>query len=250
MVIIMMLRKSKSAAKSENQNRCLSCGTTDNIDNRKYCSIKCRQHLRQKLNMRSGLLQTLNTRYATFYFSDTIIILDVVPYGIKEIFRYVSKRTAGNNPAADFSIMTNALGNAWWSESKRTNKNYLASQHILKLAKRCVISEGLQRPRLIKIPTIKMEALNYLEIKKNDLISNDLGKIIKNAYRQQVKIHHPDAGGQASTFRKIHEAYKESLRWAENPTFIRRRGFPDKWYYDGDNKKWIQPIPVRRRVCS
>jgi hypothetical protein len=91
-----------------------------------------------------------------------------------------------------------------------------------------------------------MEVLNCLEIKKNDLNSHDLGKIIKNAYRQQVKIHHPDAGGQASTFRKIHDAYEESLRWAENPTFIRRRGFPDKWYYDGDNKKWVQPIPVRR----
>ena len=242
-----MLIKSRSSAKNENHNKCLSCGTTDNIDNRKYCSIKCRQNLRQKLNMRSGLLQTLNTRYAAFYFSDTIFFLDVVPHGIKEIFRYVSKRTAGNNPATDFSIMTNALGNAWWAESKRTNKNYLASQHILKLAKRCVISEGLQRPRLIRIPTIKMEVLDYLEIKKADLHSHELGKIIKNAYRQQVKIHHPDAGGQAATFRKIHDAYKESLRWAENPTFIRRRGFPDKWYYDGDNKKWVQPIQVRRQ---
>jgi hypothetical protein len=230
-----MLIKSKSFA--ENENRCLSCGTTENIKNRRYCSIKCRQNMRQKLNMRSGLLQTLNTRYATFYFSDTMIILDIVPHGIKEIFRYVSKRTAGNNPAADFSIMTNALGNAWWAESKRTNKNYLASQHILKLATRCAISEGLQRPRLIRIPTIK--------IKKADLNSHDLSKIIKNAYRQQVKIHHPDAGGQASTFRKIHDAYKESLRWADNPTFIRRRGFPDKWYYDGDNKKWVQPRPTR-----
>ena len=184
------------------KNRCLSCGTTENIKNRRYCSIKCRQHLRQKLNMKSGLLQTLNTRYATFYFSDTMIILDIVPHGIKEIFRYVSKRTEGNNPAADFSIMTNALGNAWWAESKRTNKNYLASQHVLKLAKRCAISEGLQRPRLIRIPTIKMEVLNYLEIKKADLHSHDLSKIIKNAYRQQVKIHHPDVGGQACNLPK------------------------------------------------
>ena len=115
----------------------------------------------------------------------------------------------------------------------------------MKLAKRCAISEGLQRPRLIRIPTIKIEVLDYLEIKKADLNSHDLSKIIKNAYRQQVKIHHPDAGGQASTFRKIHDAYKESLRWADNPTFIRRRGFPDKWYYDGDNKKWVQPRPTR-----
>jgi predicted nucleic acid-binding Zn ribbon protein len=230
------------------QSHCLSCGATEISSNRKYCSIRCRQNLRQKLNMRNGLLQALNTRYATFYFSDTIIILDVVPHGTKEIFRYVSKRTAANNPAADFSVMTNALGNAWWAESKRTNKNYLASQHVLKLAKRCAITEGLQRPRLIRIPTVKTEILDYLEIKKVDLHARDLGAIIKNAYRRQVKIHHPDAGGKASTFHKIHDAYKELLHWAENPVFIRRRGFPDKWYYDGDNKKWVQPIPVRRSV--
>jgi hypothetical protein len=241
-----MLKKSKSTAKSENQNRCLSCGTTDNIDNRKYCSIKCRQHLRQKLNMRSGLLQALNTRYATFYFSDTIIILDIVPHGIKEVFRYESKRTTGNNPAADFSIMANALGNAWWKESKRTNKNYLASQYVLKSANRCAISEGLQRPRLMRIPNIKTEVLDYLEIKKTDLHSRELSRIIKNAYRQQVKIHHPDAGGQAAAFRKIYDAYRELLRWADNPVFIRRRGFSDKWYYDGENQKWVQPIPVRK----
>ena len=242
----MMLKKSKSTAKSENQNRCLSCGTTDNIDKRKYCSIKCRQHLRQKLNMRSGLLQALNTRYATFYFSDTIIILDIVPHGIKEVFRYESKRTTGNNPAADFSIMANALGNAWWKESKRTNKNYLASQYVLKSANRCAISEGLQRPRLMRIPNIKTEVLDYLEIKKTDLHSRELSRIIKNAYRQQVKIHHPDAGGQAAAFRKIYDAYRELLRWADNPVFIRRRGFSDKWYYDGENQKWVQPIPVRK----
>jgi len=35
------------------------------------------------------------------------------------------------------------------------------------------------------------------------------------------------------------------LFWADNPTFIHRRGFPDKWYYDSDNKKWVQPIPIQ-----
>jgi hypothetical protein len=241
-----MLIKSKSSPENEKQNYCLACGTAENINNRKYCSIKCRQNLRQKLNMKSGLLQTLNTRYATFYFSDTMIILDIVPHGIKEIFRYTSKRIAENNPAADFNIMTNELGKAWWAESKRTNRNYLASQHVLKLATRHAIIEGSQRPKLIRIPTIKMEILDCLEIKKTDLHARDLGAIIKNAYRRQVKVHHPDAGGQAATFHKMHDAYKELLRWAENPVFIRRRGFPDKWYYDGDNKKWVQPIPARR----
>ena len=192
--------------------------------------------------MRSGLLQALNTRYATFYFSDTNIILDIVPHGIKEIFRYESKRKAGSNPAADFSIMTNNLGEAWWAESRRTNKNYLASQHVLKLATRHAISDGSQRPRLIRIPTIKTESLNCLEINKADLQSHELSKIIKNAYRRHVKIHHPDLGGQAETFRKIHDAYKELLHWADNPVFVRRRGFPDKWYYNGENEKWVQPV--------
>ena len=192
--------------------------------------------------MRNGLLQALNTRYATFYFSDTNIILDIVPHGIKEVFRYESKRRAGSNPAADFSIMTNNLGEAWWAESRRTNKNYLASQHVLKLATRHAISDGSQRPRLIRIPTIKTESLNCLEINKADLQSHELSKIIKNAYRRHVKIHHPDLGGQAATFRKIHDAYKELLHWADNPVFVRRRGFPDKWYYNGENEKWVQPV--------
>jgi hypothetical protein len=235
-----MLIKSKISA--GNKHSCLSCGTTKNIKNRRYCSIKCRQHLRQKLNMKSGLLQALNTRYATFYFSDTNIVLDIVPHGIKEVFRYESKRRAGSNPAVDFSIMTNNLGEAWWAESRRTNKNYLASQHVLKLATRHAISDGSQRPRLIRIPTVKTESLNCLEINKADLHSHELNKIIKNAYRQQVKIHHPDLGGQAASFRKIHDAYKELLRWADNPVFVRRRGFPDKWYYNGENEKWVQPV--------
>ena len=236
----------KSKILDENTNGCLSCGTTKNMKNRRYCSIRCRQNLRLKLNMKNGLLQTLNTRYATFYFSEEVIVLDIVPNGIKEIFRYATVRKDGHNPATDFSMMTNDLGKAWWTESHRTNKNYLASQHVLKLATRHAISDGSQRPRLIRIPTIKMEILDCLQINKADLNSHELSKIVKNAYRQQVKIHHPDAGGQAATFRKIHDAYKELLRWADNPGFVRRRGFTDKWYYNGENNKWVQPISVSK----
>ncbi len=235
----------KSKISSENANHCLSCGTMENMKNRRYCSLRCRQNLRQKLNMKNGLLQALNTRYATFCFSDTIVILDIVPNGMKEVFRYSIKRKDGNNPAADFSVMTNRLGEVWWAESQRTNKKYLASQHVLKLATRHAITEGSQRPRLIRIPTINTGVLNCLEIDKADLHSHELGKIVKNAYRRQVKIHHPDLGGQAATFRKIHDAYKELLRWADNPVFTRRRGFPDKWYYNAESEKWIQPTPVR-----
>jgi hypothetical protein len=66
--------------------------------------------------------------------------------------------------------------------------------------------------------------------------------VIRNAYRQQVKNHHPDLGGDAFMFRKIQTAYEALMLWARNPTFVKRRGFPDKWFYDGDKNKWLQPI--------
>jgi len=62
------------------QNRCLSCGTSENMIRRKYCSIDCRQRFRHQLNIRTGLLRALNTRYATFYFTEYLLVLDVLPY--------------------------------------------------------------------------------------------------------------------------------------------------------------------------
>jgi len=239
------LRKSISIANSEKQNRCLSCGTTENINRRKYCSIRCRQNLRQKLNARSGLLQALNTSYATFYFSDTMIFMDIAPAGFKEIFRFTQERVAGQKPAEEFGKMANTLGRAWWAEEQSSRKKYLASRHVLNLAQKHTVGTSL-RPKLLRVPTIQTEILNYLGMDKDDLNSTQLLNIIKNSYRQQAKIHHPDLGGHASTFRKIHAAYKELLQWSENPRFIHRRGFSDKWFYDGENMKWIQPMPVKK----
>lgn len=229
--------------KIKKQNSCLSCGTTENMKSRKYCSISCRQKLRQRLNARSGLLQALNTRYATFYFSDNIIIMDVVVHGIKEIFRFSRERAKGGKPSEDFSRMANMLGGAWWAEEKRTGKQYLASRCVLELAQRQTISATASRPSRIVMPTIQKKYLDCLAIDKTQLTSPQLHKIIKNAYRLQAKTHHPDTGGSAAGFRNIHNAYKELLHWADDPVFIRRRGFPDRWFYDGENKKWVQPMP-------
>jgi hypothetical protein len=75
------------------------------------------------------------------------------------------------------------------------------------------------------------------------LNSPELEKIIKSAYRLQAKKHHPDLGGDTDSFRKIHQAYLELINWAENPSYRRCRGFPDKWFYDGHKNKWLQPKP-------
>ena len=110
---------------------CLSCGQQQDIGRRKYCSIDCRQQLRRKLNMRTGLLRALSVRYATFYFTEDTIILDVLPFGSKEIYSFFYPRAPRKKPAEDFSRMADVLGNAWWNERKRTNKKYLASASTL-----------------------------------------------------------------------------------------------------------------------
>ncbi|HNZ31893.1 MAG TPA: hypothetical protein PL134_09505, partial [Smithellaceae bacterium] len=87
--------KAISINSERKKNSCLSCGTSENINNRKYCSIKCRQNLRQRLNARNGLLQALNTRWAAFYFSDKMIYLDIYAAGYKEVFRFSHVRALG-----------------------------------------------------------------------------------------------------------------------------------------------------------
>lgn len=161
------------------------------------------------------------------------------------MFRFSQKRVEGQKPAEEFGKMANTLGRAWWAEEQRSRKKYLASRYVLDLAEKHPAATAV-RPKLVKVPTIRTGILHYLGMQRDDLNSNQLTKIIKNSYRQQAKIHHPDLGGHASKFRKIHAAYKELLQWSENPHFIHRRGFPDKWYYDGDNKKWVQPIAVKK----
>jgi ribosomal protein S14 len=226
-------------------NRCMSCGTTKNMSRRKYCSMECRQKLRHKLDMRAGLLQALNARYATFHFTEGMIVMDVLPYGIKEIYSFFFPRSPHRKPADDFCKMANSLGDAWWTEQRRTNKNYLASLFVLNQADRKDLPSRFVKPLATRIPNIKETVLVQMKLNRSSLSSPDLRNIIRTSYRQQAKQHHPDVGGDATTFRKVQEAYETIASWAENPSYIHRRGFPDKWFYDGEKNKWVQPTLPR-----
>lgn len=228
------------------KNQCLSCGTMEKIGRRKYCSIDCRQELRYALDIRTGLLKALNIRYATFYFTDMMILMDVLPYGFNDIFSFIYPRSNGRKPAEDYRMMSAILGNEWWAEKDRTNKHYLASRHILNQAIRNEPKANCTVPFETKIPVVRESSLTYLRLSRSELNSSELEKIIKSAYRIQVKKHHPDIGGETDTFRKIHQAYLDLVQWAENPSYMRRRGFPDKWFYDDNKNKWIQPTPYRK----
>jgi hypothetical protein len=229
--------------KHRREKRCLSCGTTQNLGRRKYCSNTCRQKLQYALDIRTGLLRALNTRYATFYFTEIIIVMDLLPHGSKETFSFIYPRSNDSIPADDYCRMSDLLGSEWWAEKKRTHKHYLASRHLFDQAIRNGMPAGAVVPLESKVPAIKNIWLAQLKIGQPELNSPELGKKIKTAYRIQAKKHHPDLGGDTAAFRKIHEAYQELIRWAEKPLFLRRRGFPDKWFYESDTNRWIQPKP-------
>ena len=236
-------KNSTAASDGVPKNRCLSCGTSENMDRRRYCSVECRQQLRYHLNLRTGLLRALNTRYATFYFTQAIIILDVLPYGSAELFSYILPRTPGRKPVDDFCNLSNILGNAWWAERNRTNKRYLATRFLLEKAKNKTVDPLSIKPVEVREPVKLKKSLMFLKLNKSDLNSPGLHRKIKSAYRKQAMRHHPDLGGDAAVFRKLHDAYEQIIKWSEHPVFIRRRGFPDKWFYDGGTVRWVQPAP-------
>jgi predicted nucleic acid-binding Zn ribbon protein len=225
---------------------CLACGGALPPRRRKYCDISCRQQLLTSLNRRAGLLRALNTRYATFYFTEFVIIMDLLPYDSEQIHSYILPRTPGKKPVDDFCDLSNILGTVWWSEKNRTKKRYLASQLVLDRAEKPSASVERVMPAALHVPSVRASNLVCLELKAIDLIPSQLGERIKHAYRRQVKKHHPDIGGDPHTFLKIQEAYEVLNKWAKHPTFNRLRGFPDKWLYEGANDRWSQPIYGQR----
>ncbi len=212
---------------------------------RRYCSQDCRGRLRLYLNRRTGLLAALNTRYATFYFNPSIIVMDVLPYGTDQIYSFAAYRNPGKKPVDDFCGMARFLGKVWWSEKDRTKKRYLASLCVLDKAQRTDSPLSAVIPRSVTVPAVKKADLKILSLKGEDLVPNGLNWKIKNAYRIQAKKLHPDLGGKASDFRRLQEAYEKLVLWSRNPTFLRYSGFPDKWLYEGWSNRWVQPAAIR-----
>jgi hypothetical protein len=223
---------------------CLSCGATDHLNGRKYCSVSCRQRLQRNLNQRTGLLKALNARYATFYFTGALIILDVIVFDSDRIFSYIHSRSKKGKPADDFIRMANRLGRDWWDERDRTRRRYLATRRLLEMATSSGGTTTSVAPKAFKNPVLKKEFLVRLDLTREDLVSPDVLLKIKSAFRRQAMIAHPDRGGTTRFFRQIHEAYNQLTAWADNPVFSRRQGFPDKWFYNGTTNRWVQPTPT------
>ena len=229
------------------KKRCLACGDVLPSRRRRYCSMACQQHLLASLNRRTGLLQALNTRYATFYFTDRVIMMDILLYGTEQIHSYLLPRSPGRKPVDEFRQLSNILGNLWWGERHRTQKRYLASRQVLEQAYKNKTPLHSVIPHARIVPSIKASSLIRLKLDAHDLTHADLKLKIKSAYRRQAMQHHPDLGGSRETFLKIHEAYEKLVEWSKRPTFIHQRGFPDKWLYEGARNRWIKPILPRKK---
>lgn len=232
--------------RNRHQRICMACGNPLPPRHRRYCANTCRLQLLHTLNRRTGLLRALNTRYATFYFTDLMIIMDLLPYDMEQIYSYMLPRGSGNKPVDDFCTMSNMLGTHWWNERHRTKKRYLASRHVLAQARATELPIAAVIPATLSVPAVRVSNLIALELKAADLTLANMRTRIKQAYRCQVKKHHPDLGGTAQEFVKIQEAYEKLINWSKNPTFIRRGGFDDKWLYEGAHNRWIQPRPQGR----
>lgn len=209
--------------------------------------MACQQYLLASLNRRTGLLQALSTRYATFYFTEFVIVMDMVIYGTEQIYSYMLPRSRGKKPVEDFCILSNILGSAWWREKERTKKRYMASRHVLEKASLRQAPKETVVPATLTVPSVRKGSLITLEMAVGELTPKNLQQRIKQAYWRQAKKHHPDIGGSSKTFIKICEAYEVLLGWARNPTFRRQAGFPDKWLYQGDTGHWIKPIILRKK---
>jgi hypothetical protein len=233
--------------KHKSARRCLACGESLPPRRRRYCAMSCQQYLLASLNRRTGLLQALSTRYATFYFTDFVIVMDMLLYGVDQIHSYMLPRSPNKKPVEDFCELSNILGTLWWNEKNRTKKRYLASRQVLEQAQKGKTPVTSVMPTALTIPSVKSSSLIRLKLDDEDLSPANLEARIKNAYRLQAKKHHPDIGGSPETFIKIQEAYEMLSQWAKRPTFVRRRGFPDKWLYQGETNRWIKPIMPRKQ---
>ncbi len=226
---------------------CLSCGTTENMRRRKYCSMACRQRLHRRLDQRTGLLQAINARYATFHFTTRIVVMDVVVGFSPVVYSFLFPRRPGQVPADDFGCLADHLGRLWWAEQRRTRKRYLASRLVLDGAlQRSVPRRQVAAPSF-RLASVRQDLLIQLAIDRASLDGPDPEGSIKRAFRRQAHRCHPDLGGDGASFRRLRAAYEELLVWAESPTFIQRRGFPDRWFYDGARNGWVQPVRVVSR---
>jgi hypothetical protein len=224
---------------------CLACGTGDIKPGRRYCSRQCRQKLTWALSLSKGLLQTLNTRYAAFSFTEHYVALDVMPSWSNRISRFVYERKSGYAPANALKELILEAGKEWYRKRSRRISRSFASQSILEEKVEHSINPDSIRPNTNRIPKLspdQKKALKHLNMNIGSLVFGDYVRGIKKAYRAMAKVYHPDKGGDGERFKEINRAHELMLQWTEDPKFRSNSALPGCWSYNGYNNRWSPPL--------
>ncbi|MGD2125052.1 MAG: DnaJ domain-containing protein [Desulfobacteraceae bacterium] len=225
--------------------KCLACGTNSLKAGRRYCSKECREQVLWVLSLSKGLLRVFNARYAAFSFNKNYVFLDVLPVWSKEISRFVYKRTSGKKPAEDLKSLILQSAEEWYRIiNNRNSKSYaslflLRRNHTDRIPPDSIRPDKKMRPRFSKR---ERESLEFLQLKIEELLTDGHASKIRTSYKKLAKIYHPDVGGDAEKFKRLHEAHQQMLLWAESPQFTSRKALVDSWSYDGATNRWSPPL--------
>ena len=241
----MHIREISPSHHEQSREGCLSCGTHDIKPGRRYCSKQCRQKLIWTLSLANGLLQTLNTRYAVFSFTETFVALDIMPTWSNKISRFIYKRKPGDAPAHTLKELTLEAGKEWHNKRSRRISRSFASQSILEENVEYNINPESIKPDALRIPSLSADqkkGLKNLNVHMNTLMLGDYVSEIKKSYRKMAMVYHPDKGGDGDRFKEINRAHELMQQWIENPKFQINNKLPGCWSYNGYTNRWSPPL--------
>ena len=228
-------------AGNEKDKFCISCGTKLLGRKRRYCSKECKDLLIFALSWLKNLLLALHTNYATFSFTDSHLIINILSFFSKEVSTFLYERIPGKTPAEGLKEVCKTLNKEWYEKKQASRSRRAASEHLLKIGIRDIIPKDNVTPISTSRNSKISRKLTFFNLCLLDLEKNPF-KQIKSAYRKEVKKHHPDYGGNPKDFINISEAYKDVLYCLSHPNTRTRSGLPGKWSYDGSNYKWSAPL--------
>lgn len=222
---------------------CVACGKPIAKNRIRYCTENCKSQFAFKLRWFNNLLRALRARYATFSFTETVLILNVLSSQSEVVHTYFYPRTPGKKPAQDIDGMVFELGSIWWENLEESKNERHAAEHLLQQGRKQVVSSYLVKPQKTYEASRISRQLLHLRIKKRDLLdSSDPESAAKSAYKNAALKHHPDQGGDAHKFRQIHRAYQDLKAWLSNPSFSSRRGVPGHWSFIAGKSRWYSPL--------
>lgn len=238
-------KQTSSSFLGRKARRCLACGNEDIKPGRRYCSRQCRQRLTWSLSLSKGLLQTLNTKYAAFSFTEHYVALDVMPSWSNRISRFVYERKSGYSPANALKELILEAGKEWYKKRSRRISRSFSSQSILEEKIEHSITPDSIKPDTNRIPKLSADqknALKHLKISMDSMVFGDYVREIKKAYRDMAKVYHPDKGGDSERFKEINRAHELMLQWIDDPKFRSNNSLPGCWSYNGWKNSWSPPL--------